>query len=111
MRRHHPIDDCPRRTQARSGSLSVEICVALSGVALAVVLLGSVAASRRRAVELERRSADLETAQNLLPALRAGERPALPQGWTLAFIDLAGRRVLELRAPSGARLRTLEEAP
>nr|MBA3687122.1 hypothetical protein [Planctomycetota bacterium] len=74
----------------RGASILLDMVGACIGLATMTLLTGVIAGQRRDLARLDRRAADLETAQNLLDALRAGASPELPAGWTVERATLAG---------------------
>ncbi len=92
----------------RRGSLNLDMVAALSVLALIGTTLALVTTKRRDLVALERRSAGLETAQNLLAVLRTGGEPELPDGWTVRREGSGDETaVLVLQGPDALELRVL----
>jgi hypothetical protein len=81
-------------------------CAALLLFTVAVTAAGYAAHDRAKQ---ERRSADLDTAQNWLAAWRAGHAPAVPDGWQTERDVRGPIEVISLRRP-GVCLQSLRVA-
>jgi hypothetical protein len=92
----------------RAAFTATELVAALSA-AVAVCSLAAFGVQERLALgRAEQRAADLEVAQNLLDARRAGQSPALPAGWSWEERPLAaGVRLVAVVGPRQVRLATL----
>lgn len=92
----------------RAAFTATELVAALAAAVLVCSLAAFGVQERLALGRAEQRAADLEVAQNLLDARRAGQSPALPAGWSWEEQPLAeGVRLVAVVGPRHLRLATL----
>ncbi len=94
----------------RGSVIIVEASLGLAGLALMGLLSVAVVQSQQGLRRCERHAVLLEVGQNLLDALRVGQKPELPQGWSIELAPAAdGVELVSVIGPN-LRLATLRRA-
>jgi hypothetical protein len=93
----------------RAGNALLYELFAIGAILVIVIaLVAAVTGERRQATAIDRRMAELDTAQDLLAHLRHGDHLTAPAGWACELVKLPGGVAqATVIAPDGLRLSTV----